>query len=208
MNQDSVLRKYPLWIEIIAGAICAVLNSVLSFAAGRLGLPLFLDTVFTVTAAFFGWWSALVDLLGFCVFYEILIDNWQVSSILFSLCVLEMILVVRLYMRNKTKITGLHLVVMAAISTIIISFTGGVIATVCFSLFDYEEMKSTGFITYILLRQNVPLLIASFLSRVPINCVDKLISFFAGYGTYWIFEKIKTRSETSVSERAALKHDV
>lgn len=190
MNHDSVLKKYPVWIEILAGALCAVLNSALSFAAGKLGLPLFLDTVFTVTAAFFGWWSALVDLLGFCVFSEILIDKWQFSSILFSLCVLEMILVVRLYMRNKTKITGLHLVVMAAISTIIISFTGGVIATVCFSLFDYEEMKSTGFITYILLRQNVPLLISSFLSRVPINCVDKLISYFAGYGVYWIIEKI------------------
>lgn len=80
MNHDSVLKKYPVWIEILAGAICAVLNSALSFVAGKLGLPLFLDTVFTVTAAFFGWWAALVDLLGFCVFSEILIDKWQVSS--------------------------------------------------------------------------------------------------------------------------------
>lgn len=64
------------------------------------------------------------------------------------------------------------------------------IATICFSLFDYEEMKSTRFITYILLRQDIPLLISTFLARVPINCVDKLISFFAGYSAYWIFEKI------------------
>lgn len=190
MNHDSVLKKYPLWIEILAGALCAVLNSLCSFVAGKLGLPLFLDTVFTVTAAFFGWRAALVDLLGFCVISEILIDKWQVSSILFSLCVLEVILVVRLYMRKKDKITSLHLVVMAAISTLIISFTGAVIATICFSLFDYEEMKSTGFITYILLRQDIPLLISTFLARVPINCVDKLISFFAGYSAYWIFEKI------------------
>ena len=37
-------------------------------------------------------------------------------------------------------------------------------------------------------QQQIPLIFSSFLSRLPVNALDKLIAVFAGFGLYKVIE--------------------
>lgn len=54
MMTAQVLKKYPLWFEIVSGIIFGVLNIACSAFFGKIGCPFFMDTIFSVTAAFTG----------------------------------------------------------------------------------------------------------------------------------------------------------
>ena len=65
----------------------------------------------------------------------------------------------------------------------VISFEGGLIFVFVFNQFDFKETVEVNKITYILIRQQIPLLFSSWLSRIPVNLLDKTLAVFAGvYG--------------------------
>ena len=62
-------------------------------------------------------------------------------------------------------------------------------STYAFNKFDYPDYNSVRYITMVFTRQQIPLIFSSFLSRIPVNAIDKLIAVFAGYGLYLGIEK-------------------
>lgn len=65
MMTAQVLKKYPLWFEIVSGIIFGVLNIACSTFFGKIGCPFFMDTIFSVTAAFTGLWSGILSVASF-----------------------------------------------------------------------------------------------------------------------------------------------
>jgi hypothetical protein len=84
------------------------------------------------------------------------------------------------------------LLILALAACVAISILGGVIDTAVFLLFSppRNQFSPEGAFRLGLLRNGVPLLWASILSRFPINLADRLIVVFGGYGVSLLIGKI------------------
>ena len=175
-------KKYSIWFQLVLGLICGLLNMFGSKMAEGLSLPIFNDTLFTVLASFFGWTAGITSALGYHILFCLFIQN-GFSGFLFVICSLSMVLIVRLYIKNKEKLSLMDFVFMIFISALVISFEGGIIFVFVFNQFDFKETVEVNKITYILIRQQIPLLFSSWLSRIPVNLLDKTLAVLAGgYG--------------------------
>ena len=207
------------WKILVLCLLSALGNVMLSYAVNGLsGIPLYLDTVFTAAMCFCaGIVPAILAGVLFpplltVIKYKYLLDLPVETGLMvnfFSLCVLlEIFLVYFFYKKIKSredvflskiarKEPLLHsfigvatqLLVLAAIDCIAISIMGGIIdfATSLFSApraFYPEDTFKLG-----LLRNNMPILAANILSRIPINIVDRFIVVFGGYGTSLLYRK-------------------
>lgn len=175
-------KKYNIWFQLVLGIICGFLNMFGSKMAEGLALPIFNDTLFTVLASFFGWTAGITSALGYHILFCLFIQN-GFSGFFFVICSLSMVLIVRFYIKNKETISLMDFIFMIFISALVISFEGGLIFVFVFTQFDFKETVEVNKITYILIRQQIPLLISSWLSRIPINLLDKTLAVLAGgYG--------------------------
>lgn len=190
----QVLKKYPLWFEIVSGIIFGALNIVCSTFFGKIGCPFFMDTIFSVTAAFTGLWSGILSVASFILLSALQhIDGFRLVHCLFGLSVLEMVFIVRLVFRKKDKVTFLSLLYVYALCVIFISVTGGIITAISVDEFAYTGYFSIRYITMTFTKQHFPLVLSATVSRILVNAVDKLIAVFAGFGLYVLIEKIWRR---------------
>ena len=175
-------KKYSIWFQLALGLLCGLLNMFGSKMAEGLSLPIFNDTLFTVLASFFGWTAGITSALGYHILFCLFIQK-GFSGFLFVICSLSMVLIVRFYIKNKDKLSLIDFVFMIFISALVISFEGGLIFVFVFNHFDFKETVEVNKITYILIRQQIPLLVSSWLSRIPVNLLDKTLAVLAGgYG--------------------------
>lgn len=191
MTGKQVLKKYPLWFEIVSGIIFGALNVVCSTFFGKIGCPFFMDTIFSVTAAFTGFWSGTLSAVSFVLLSALNhLDGFRLVHCLFGLCVIEMVFIVRLVFRKKDKVTFLSLLYVYSLCVIFISVTGGIITTFSVDEFAYTGYFSIRYITMTFTKQHFPLVLSATVSRILVNAVDKLIAVFAGFGIYVLMEKI------------------
>ena len=193
------------WKPIKLVVICvaaALMNIVLSnFFKDLLGLPLYLDTVFSAAVAFAA---------GLIPGIAVAILNWLIASIyyndfhLYVLCVIaEVALICALKpaapadhsVSGKTDFsprerifasyTGLaaKLLLLYILCAITISVLGGVInymsdvyLGIHLQFYSVEDTFKLG-----LIMGNLPVLAVNILSRIPINIVDRFIVIFGGY---------------------------
>lgn len=194
MSINQVLKKYPLWFEIVSGIIFGALNIVCSTFFGKIGCPFFMDTIFSVTAAFTGLWSGILSVASFILLSALQhIDGFRLVHCLFGLSVLEMVFIIRLVFRKKDKVTFLSLLYVYALCVIFISVTGGIITAISVDEFAYTGYFSIRYITMTFTKQHFPLVLSATVSRILVNAVDKLIAVFAGFGLYVLIEKIWRR---------------
>jgi energy-coupling factor transport system substrate-specific component len=219
-NIQSAERK-PAILNIASilkiAAICLVsglLNMLLShFINGVCGLPLYLDTLFTVAVYFsIGLFPALITavlLPVFTTFEYTRLMNLAVETAWwtypFVLCAIFEVLLI-FFFRNKLKPIDAAfrknpslyafinlaplLMLIAVLNCIVVSVTGGIIDYILTLLsapkvFYPEDSFKIG-----LLRNNVSLLASSILSRIPINIVDRFFVIFGGYGVSLVYGKI------------------
>lgn len=191
MEKKSVLKKYPLWFELLAGAAFGALNSVLSTFFVDVKSPIFMDTIFAVTAAFLGWWSGVASVAVFAVMSALKSpEGARLVSALFTLCVLAMVLIVRLVYKKRERVSFISLFYVYVLCVFFVSAIGAAIATYAFSRFSYPDSYSIKYITLMFATQHIPLMFSAFLSRVPVNALDKLIAVFAGWSLYLFVEKL------------------
>ncbi|MDL2228674.1 hypothetical protein LJC14_00310 [Treponema sp. OttesenSCG-928-L16] len=182
------------------------------FFSGILKLPLYLDTIFNVAVAFS---AGLVPGL-LAIFFNYLFNFFQYKQLMslplnevwtmyiFSICMIAEVVLVCAFHKgiknqestflNKPSLnsfagTASLLLVLVAIDCIVISVLGGLIdvaRTVLSSsrLYWPEDNLKLG-----LLRNNMSLLWAAILSRIPINIVDRLVVIFGGYGISILYRK-------------------
>jgi len=181
----------------------------------QLKFPLFADTYFTVAMSFTAGWLPgiitgvfLTNLIFLLRDYFFLGLTFSTTWCFFSVCIFAEIALVCIFHkkikpREEVFLQGMKsqpslnsfigiatsLLVLVVIDCIVISILGG---TVDFFLNkfsapiypSFEDAFELG-----LLRNNVPLLLAGILARIPINIVDRFFAIFCGYGLSLIFRK-------------------
>jgi hypothetical protein len=211
VDQLKVARYWKILILCVASAVgnAAVCHLFTNVA----NVPLYMDTMFTVAMCFSAGLLAGVltgALFSPLCFYFVtryilgLSVTLSVIRNIYLICiVVEVVLVCLFYSKMKTKEAdflekpslnsfigvGTELLVLVALDCIAVSITGGVIDFVLFlnsapRTFSPEDTFKLG-----LLRNNVPVLASSILSRIPINIIDRFIAIFGGYGISLLFRK-------------------
>ena len=195
-SQQPLNRKTAFLKLSVFCALAIFMNFLVSnFFINILGIPLFIDTVFTAAITFtFGLIPGII----------VAVLSWLIPSIInmnihfFILCGLtEVILIYALKPRNvnipifasKEKIITSYTVIAAKLMilyitcTVTISILGGIINF--FPQFflrtheNYFSIEDT--FKHVLIVNNLPALAVNILSRIPINIVDRFIVIFGGY---------------------------
>lgn len=189
-------------VQCAAGIIAGVLNLLLSAVAIALKLPLFMDTLFTVTASCFGWASGIVAAVSFHVALFVVRGQGSpqyLPNMLFFLCSLTVVLGVRLMLCKKSAdgtakggdSKPLHLLILGIVLALAISFEGGLFyAAIISHTRHILENHAVNMLLYTLITKNVPMPVSATLISIPVNLADKTIAVFGGYGVYAMLRKV------------------
>ncbi|WP_461247713.1 hypothetical protein [Treponema sp. R6D11] len=184
------------------------MNIAIHVLARRAGLPLYLDTILTVslTLASGLFWGLLTGALTNIIESTFYFSGWE--GYLFAICNMATALVTWLFIRffprelslsNRPPETSQNpssrrlaeainlmivLILLSFCLCLVISVLGGVIASFIQSIDPNLSVKqwSTADLTATMFGQNIPAVLAEILSRIPVNIIDRLITAFAGYG--------------------------
>ena len=198
-------RNIPAQCAI--GLAAGVLNLLFCSAAITLKLPLFMDTLFTVTASCFGWAGGIVAAVSFHIIKFAVHGQASpryLQNMVFFLCSLTVVICVRLMLFRKsadgTAERGgskpLRLLILGIVLALAISFEGGLFYAAIISRTKHIlENHAVNMLLYPLMTQNVPMPASSTLISIPVNLVDKTIAVFGGYGVYALVQKAGRRKK-------------
>lgn len=195
-------QKHSLLFQILFGILCGILNRFFEFFCA-LGVPLYLDTIFTVSASLFGIVSGIISIVVFHLFSPITfnLEPYQPSTLFFSICSLTMVFIIHYFTKNEKKLDIGKIIILILIITFVVAIEGGIIYVFVFKQFNYQESTQAKYITYALLRQNVSIIVASILPRIPLGLVDKSISVIVGYYFAVLVQKIKEKNVCARSKK-------
>jgi hypothetical protein len=181
-------RLFPLAI-IAAGIACNTAVKELTHVIPS--NPLYMDSIGTVAATLCGGLipgliTGLLSNLGYCVLYLVRRTPSDCQPI-FALCSMSTALAVYLFARAKRQgLSVPDLAFLAVIVALVNSVVGGCISTFFFAGFDHYP---SDYLVAGMLLQDIPVLGATILSRIPLNFLDKTIAVFAGQGLFLIWRK-------------------
>jgi hypothetical protein len=175
-----------------------------------LGVPLFMDTIFTVAMTLYGglvcgvFTGLLTNLIGNMLNFSGWVD------ILYALCNVAVALVTFFFIRlfpaelrfgaGQTIKTGAFetakyhsrlmrlmntlvvLLLLSFVMCIVISILGGLIAVFIKFVWGTSKPGPEFFFKLALLRKTLPPAIVEILARIPLNIIDRLLSVLGGYG--------------------------
>ena len=180
------LIKYS--IHLATGLAFAFLNIAVNYLVTKFSFPLFMDTIFTVAASFFSCASGIICATVYHVLVVFLLD-YKLSDIAFIICSLTIVLVVCIAKHKPPKIKAVHLMLMATILAVVLSFEGSALYTFIYNRYQYAESVRTQWLSFMFLKSELPLMLSAFLARGPVNLIDKIIAMFAGWYIYRLIQK-------------------
>jgi len=218
-------RTILLSVLSLAGAL---LNTALYIFASRVaGLPLYLDTILTVSLTLTGglFWGLLTGSLTNIIAATLYFFGW--GGYLFILCNMVTALVTWLFIRFFPRELNLTaetpeiphksqqlssrrlsevinkmtvLILLSFCLCIVMSVLGGVIAAFIQSITPILSGSPglSGDLTATMFGHNIPVVLAEILSRIPVNVIDRLITAFAGYGIALGLKRIMNREQKAV----------
>ena len=190
-------EKIRRWLIII---ISTILSIVINFGFNHLAIfilhvPLFLDTVGTVTLTFFcGWIPGLV-----CAFATILLDSiiggyFLQLPTLYVICSFFAVFISYKFKRNIFNTNMIivricYLFILAMIMCVVISILGGIIDSICITYSNYKSTYpvASDFFKPNFIKLGLSQLGTNIVSRFPINIVDRLFTCFISYGLSLLF---------------------
>jgi len=176
--------------KTLAIIISVVLNGVINLAGDKLGIPLFLDSIFTaVTAALFGIIPGLLTGLFTNLFQE-LIRGFPLYLYPFALVNMATGIIVGLLVKQgyfKTFFGVFLVIIYTALANAIL---GAIIVTIVFGGITNEEVD---YIVKVILMTGQSVFSSAFIARIFINLVDKGIAVLAAYFIYVQVRKKGTR---------------
>ena len=178
--------------QILLGVIFGLMNLCPHYFNSHFQLPFYMDTIFTVTAAFFSLTSGIVCA---AVFHTVSVFAYHFSpySLFWSICSFSIVFIIRFYILRHKKIGLIDIVFLIFLISLIISFEGASIFTVMNILANYKETSQVRFMYSLLKSANLPVFISALLPRIPANIVDKAIAITFGWlcykGLFRIFTK-------------------
>ncbi len=193
MNHSTSAKNPPLKIQIPLGIAFAFLNLGLHFLNRFNPVPLYADSLFTVSAAFFGLTSGLIcAVLSHILF--LLAYHFGAESLFWMICSLSIVAIIRLYLKRRTVIEVADIILLIFLITLIVSFEGAIIFMLLNALADYEEDSQIRFMYTFLSSSNIPSFISALLPRIPVNIIDKAICVPLGCLCYKGVRKIPLMS--------------
>ena len=198
-------RKWKIALFCIASIVLNLLTTYLVFDVCH--IPLFFDTIFTVAIVFYlGLIPGLIVGILFNVtdtlFNFFVRGVYSPTNICFALCGAAIVLVTWAFARKKEEfqisvpITILYLLLIALLSSCASIFIGGFIDFVRYSYFDIpDSMAPIKYFTESFMSQKFGLFASCILGQIPISMTDRLLTTFAGFGVYKIYEKVFGPSE-------------
>ena len=221
MTKFDSLKTRNIFVQCAAGIVAGFLNLLLSSIAIRLHVPLFMDTLFTVTASCFGWACGIIaavasHIIGF------LSDGYSfpkdIPNLLYFFCSLTIVAGVRIVLFRKPLNDGranpFDMLFLSIVFAFVISLEGGLFYVmlvqsnrVSANIIGNRAVSS---LIYTFVTKNIPMLIASPLASIPVNLVDKTLAVFGGYGIFALLKKTlfqqKSQNESQTENSAA--HDM
>jgi len=209
----------------------SIAGAMLNIAINRLGLatgiPLYVDTILTVSVTLAGglFWGVVCGALSNIIGHSIWFRGWEMY--LFTLCNIATAFITWLFIRafprelqfrqaapptalksNRLNIAMGRIIVLMLLSfalCLAMSILGGSIAALIMGLSpsSIEAWYVTGILSSTLFGYGLPLILVEILSRIPINIIDRLIAAFGGYGIALALHGLLRRVEDS-SGRAGI----
>ena len=186
---DIVFCKRNCSFQFVAGILAGFLNLALSTLMLKIGVPLFMDTLFTVTASCFGLFGGLVaavfsHIISFVVLgFDVPTD---IPNMIFVFCSLTVVAGTRILIhfaeKKRFSVAPAHLLMTGIALALVISVEGGSFYVLLLRRAEYViDNKAVSTLIYTLITKHIPLIASSTLARIPVNMVDKLIAVFAGW---------------------------
>lgn len=187
-------EKYSLSLkyQILLGLFFALCNLALNFlnqVKPDFSIPLYMDTLFTVSASFFGLISGLIC----AVIYHLactLVNHYELATLSWTICSVSVVVIIRLYILKRPEIHISDIILLIFLNALVISLEGAFIFTVLNLIAEYKEDSQIRFMYGLLSANNVPVFISALLPRVPVNILDKGICVSLGYLAYIGINKI------------------
>jgi len=156
-------------------------NGVFSWINTALSIPLFLDTIFTVTvAALFGPVAGVVTGFMSNIFQEF-VFGWDGTNWQFGFVNAASGLIVGLLSRGGLFRTGAHAVIAVVLLTVANALLGAIVAIV---VFGGATGIDVDYISMGLMLTGWDVFWAAFLARIPVNLADKGIAVVIGFAIY------------------------
>ena len=180
--------KTKFYMQLILGLVFGFLNYGAKMLQGFNPIPLYMDTLFTVTASFFGLFCGLVSGTIYHL-TSLFLMHQTVENFTWVLCSYTLVLIIRLYTRRKEVLSLVDVVILFFMAALIISFEGAIIFVSLKTLANYREDSQVRNMYLMLSRGNIPVFVSALLPRVPMNLLDKAISVSLGALLYGVFQK-------------------
>ena len=197
-NQTSTLEspyKKPLLIQILLGLAFGLLNHGVYFLQSFNPVPLYMDTLFTVTASFFGPVSGVIAGVLYHVLYLFIYTDVALSSLVWMICSLTIVLIIRVYIKIRKRVEFPDIILLIFLIALIISLEGAIIFTILNAVTAFVEDSQIKFMYALLSSNSFSTFVSALLPRVPVNILDKAICVFGGWFSYRGIQKLFTLSK-------------
>ena len=172
---------YSLKWQIPLGLVFAALNIGVNFLQSFNPVPLYMDTVFTITASFFGGICGVLSALFYHVTTTFMYAKVPLWSLVWGICSLTIVLIIRIYIKIRKKVELPDVVLLVFVIALIVSLEGATIFTVLNVFTGYKEDSQVKFMYALLSNNSISKFIAALLPRIPVNILDKAISMAIGW---------------------------
>lgn len=194
---SGVFARRTMVFQLAVGILAGFLNYIFSSSMLKLGVPLFMDTIFTATASCFGIVCGIVTAISSHIVSFVIAGfsfPEEASNMIFVFCSLTVVLGMRILIHLSEKrefpVSPLHLFALGIMMALVISIEGAFFYVLLLKYSEYViDNKAVSTLIYTLITQKISLIASSTLARIPVNMVDKLIAVFAG----WYLAKLANR---------------
>jgi hypothetical protein len=222
-------KKSYVWLKVIILGIAASIanNACIStnFISG-----LYLDTIFTVAAAFAGGLvpglisAVLTTVIYGMVYFTENGTHYFGANYFYIFCSITMVLLVRLFAYffrtecESVRVIGGHdkpyngkilqgpllimLTILSLVMSFVISVMGGLISAGITSVTGVVD--KSGWFRLGFIMQGFSLTASEILARIPVNIADNTIAVFGGYGIAFLVKKIVSRVKAAKEPQGAL----
>lgn len=181
---------YSLKWQIPLGIIFACLNIGVNYLQNFNPVPLYMDTIFTISASFFGGICGIISGLLYHITTTIIYSKVPLWSLVWAICSLTIVLIIRVYIKIRKKIEIPDLILLVFLISLIVSIEGATIFTVLNVFTGYNEDSQVKFMYALLSSNSISVFISAWLPRVPVNILDKAISICIGWLSFKGFKKL------------------
>ncbi|MDD5928667.1 MAG: hypothetical protein PUC37_02580 [Spirochaetales bacterium] len=181
---------YSLKWQIPLGIIFACLNIGVNYLQNFNPVPLYMDTIFTISASFFGGICGIISGLLYHITTTIIYSKVPLWSLVWAICSLTIVLIIRVYIKIRKKIEIPDLILLVFLISLIVSIEGATIFTVLNVFTGYNEDSQVKFMYALLSSNSISVFISAWLPRVPVNILDKAISICIGWLSFKGIKKL------------------